>query len=79
MNSKGLITYNKIKNYFHFKDINGLKTHVDEHNSTKDSIINNDTQFVETIHEIVNKKVREVMTPFISKLNGIIKDNNAII
>ena len=84
MITKGLITYDKIKNSFHItKDIDGLKTHVDlyvnEHNSRKDSVIDNDTQFVETMHDIVNKKVKEVMTPFISKLNGIIKDYDAII
>ena len=46
-----------------------------EHNNTKDSLVNddNDKQFVETIHDIVNKKVREVMTSFIGKLNGLLK------
>ena len=31
------------------------------------------------MHNIVSKKVREVMAPFISKLNGIMKDYDSII
>ena len=58
MISKVIITHDAIKNYFHVsKDIDGFRTHVDihldEHNNTKDSLLNNDKQFVETIHDII--------------------------
>ena len=45
----------------------------------KDEIKYKDTQSVDTMHGIVNTNVREVMTLFISKLNGILKDYVAII
>ena len=86
MISKKFISYDEIKNSYHVTKYGvQLQSHSEVYtdNITDSPTINSETlnlsiESIEVIHQVVNIKVKEVLSPFVSKLNLLIKDYESL-